>query len=244
MPSFAQEFQKFTVWLDSQEVDGKIIIVGWCRNNTAIPKYVNYDVFLKLKGQAIDTILGTTLTLPSSPTLLTKAIFTLKVAEFEQLNLVLRNKENEILAFDKMIPPPSKQKPVSIDQPTDPPSPAITKAKKSLLDIEIDGLVLDETRSKLARDFYETFYRNWSSLQIDAKGQTIIIREMPGRIGIGTSVIVEVDDRPVTQLNLQPRTEVIEDLAAQLVAALETYLNDPNNNSVIQGDDLIGSGIY
>lgn len=242
----AQQLEKYQVWLDSQEVDGKKIIVGWCRNNTSSPVYFNYEAVLKLRGKEPDIQKAQTLALPNITTLLTKAIFTIKDADFEYIHLSLLTKENELLAFDKIDAPPPQQKIVAVvPPPTDPPThQKDNRSKSNFIELEIDGLILDETRSKLARDFYETFYRNWSTLQIDAHGQTITIREMPARIGIGSVVVVEVNDKTITQLNLRPQTEVIEDLAGQLVGLLENYLTDPNNHSVIEGDDLIGSGIY
>ncbi|MEO1262896.1 MAG: CsgE family curli-type amyloid fiber assembly protein [Bacteroidota bacterium] len=231
--------------MDSQEVDGKKIIVGWCENNTTSPVHVKYEAVLKLRNKGEQIRKGTTLTLPASPTLLTKAIFNLHDVEFEHLRLVVLNRKDEILAFDKIInPQPSALSEID-DKAIDPSPTIISTQRKSLAhELEIEGLILDETRSKLARDFYEIFYRNWSSIAVDSRGRTIIIKEIPGRIGIGTTIVVLMDETSVIQLNLQPRASVVEDLAGQVVTALEKYMNDPNNHSVIDGDDLTGSGIY
>lgn len=240
-----QDLEQFQVWLDSQEVDGKKIIVGWCKNNTNSSVHLKYEAVLKLREKKEEILEGQTLALPNLPTLLTKAIFTIEDVDFEYIRLSLLSVENEMLAFDRIVAIPPQQRIATVITPTDPPTHQKGKrSKNSIVELEIDGLILDETRSKLARDFYETFYRNWSTLQIDAHGQTITIREMPARIGIGSVVVVEVNDRIITQLNLRPQTELIEDLAGQLVGILENYLTDPNNHSVIEGDDLIGSGIY
>lgn len=238
---------KFEVWLDSQQVDGKKIFVGWCQNNTTSPVLVKYEAVLKFANKAGKVVRGTTLTLPATPTLLPKAVFTVNGLHFEHLRLTVTNREDEILAFDHIITAPlTKINKVSSRELNPPPNPPKVERQQttSYNDAEIDGLILDETRSKLARDFYETFYRNWSSMSVDARGQTIVVRESPGRIGIGTNVIVVVDDKPVTRLNLQPRADLIDDLAGQLVAALVQYFNDPNNHEIIEGNDLTGSGIY
>ena len=241
---FGQSFEKYVAKLDSQQVDGKKVIVGWFTSNATSPIYINYETVLKLKGNEEKVKRGTTLTLPATPTLLTKAIFTLNEIEFEHIRLVVTNQQNEILAFDKIDAPLLPKKIEAHSKTSDLPTINNSKVSAVLSDLEIEGLVLDETRSKLARDFYETFYRNWSTLQINTQGQTIVIRETPSRIGIGTRVAVEINDRSVYQINLRPRADLIEDLARQLVTALERYLLDPNNHSVIEGDDLNGSGIY
>ncbi len=239
-----QPVEKYIAKLDTQQVDGKKIIVGWFTNNTASPFYVKYETVLKLKGNEEKVKKGSTLTLPVTPTLLTKAIFTLDDLEFEHIRLVVTNQENEILAYDKIDAPLPLQKPSVNSQPTDPPTTNKKNTAFNSFDLEIDGLVLDETRSKLARDFYETFYRNWSTLSINTQGQNIVIREMPSRIGIGSRVVIEVNDKSISQINLRPRADITEDLAGQLVNLLEQYLLDPNNHAVIEGDDLTGSGIY
>ena len=247
LPAVAQgqPFESFIARLDTQEVDGKKIVVGWCENNTTSPVNVKYEALLKLRSKKEQVRTGSTLTLPASPTLLTKAVFTLNNVEFESVRLVIFDHQNNILTRD-IIDSPHPLAHFKLNKTrTDPlPPPAVPLRRSRNEELEIDGLVLDETRSKLARDFYELFYRNWSAVSADAKGRTIIIKEMPGRIGIGTTIIVLIDDKSVMQLNLQPRTSLVEDLAGQLVDALEKYLNDPNNHTVIEGEDLTGSGIY
>lgn len=234
----------YTAWVDSQNVDGKKILVGWFQNNSNKPIDIYYEAKLKLTNQPEEIVKGNTLSLPGPPTLLSKAIFTLEEATFERLYLVVANKEKETLAFDIIQTSPLLRKRPLVKKSTRQRSSPSPSLKRNPIDAEIDGLVLDETRSKTAREFYELFYRNWSTAGSNSKGRIITIREKPGRVGLGANVIVEVDNKQVSQLNLQPRAEVLERMAGQLVSALDKYLNDPNNNSVIDGGDLTGSGIY
>lgn len=97
--------------------------------------------------------------------------------------------------------------------------------------MEIDGLILDETRSKLAHDFYELFYANWRSGEEVSGNFTIVIREQPAQIGIGTRIIVEVDGEQLSNLNLQPRLEVLESLAAQLAESLRNHFQNPDGEA-------------
>jgi curli production assembly/transport component CsgE len=108
--------------------------------------------------------------------------------------------------------------------------------RHSLDDIEIEGLVLDESRSKLAHDFYELFYNSWRVIEEDIKtGYTITIREQPAFIGNGSRIVVDLDGTEITQLNLQPRIEVLESLSMQLVELLFNQIG---------AEDISGSGIY
>jgi hypothetical protein len=85
--------------------------------------------------------------------------------------------------------------------------------------LEINGMVVDETRSKHGRDFYDLFYTSWSEPE-ESYAYTIRIEEKPGR-GRGTIIIVRVNDEIVYQSQLQPRYEVVEQTALQAVE--QTY---------------------
>jgi hypothetical protein len=83
---------------------------------------------------------------------------------------------------------------------------------------EIDGLVVDETQTKIGRDFYQLFYTAWDAPP-DATNYTVRVQEQPSP-SLGTRIVVLINDEVLFQLQLQPRYEVIEELAQQ--AALYT----------------------
>ncbi|HKJ46648.1 MAG TPA: CsgE family curli-type amyloid fiber assembly protein [Balneolales bacterium] len=90
----------------------------------------------------------------------------------------------------------------------------------SLLDF--DGLVMDETQSKLGKDFYDIFYKEWDSPK-HVLNYTIVIREKPVP-SLGTQIMVVIDDKTVFQNFLQPRIEIIEEAAKAAVAYSRQYL--------------------
>lgn len=80
---------------------------------------------------------------------------------------------------------------------------------EAAIGLEIDGLIVDETRSKAGRDFYDLFYTQWQAPP-QARDFTIVIQEKPFR-GRNTQVEIVVDDQVVFRTTLQPRYEVIEE---------------------------------
>ncbi len=56
------------------------------------------------------------------------------------------------------------------------------------VNLEIDGLLIDETKTKSGRDFYEYFYKDWTA-PIGAKNYTIYITEKPYRLN---NTIIEI----------------------------------------------------
>jgi hypothetical protein len=77
--------------------------------------------------------------------------------------------------------------------------------------LEIDGLVVDETQTKLGRDFYDVFFSRWEAPP-NAVNFTVTIREqiLPNR---GTRIVVEINDDVAFQAYLQPRYDAIEEAA-------------------------------
>jgi curli production assembly/transport component CsgE len=118
-----------------------------------------------------------------------------------------------------------------------------TAEEEQSLSLELSGLIVDETQTKIGRDFYEYFYSNWTAPG-GVREYTIVISEkpLPQR---GTQVTVTVNDLDVYQAFLQPRLEVIEE---NVFAALQrTGMFLKNYREVVrslQGDDMEGTGIY
>lgn len=115
--------------------------------------------------------------------------------------------------------------------------------KSSALDLEIDGLIVDNSVTKLGRDFYDLFMGQWEAPQ-GAKNYTITIRELPA-MGISSIVIVEINDQQIIELPLQPRYDIIEEMASYAVGSCYQYLeNYEQIQQELSGDDMSGSGIF
>ena len=90
--------------------------------------------------------------------------------------------------------------------------------------LEIDGLLVDETRTKMGRDFYELFYASWTAPE-GAIGFTLVVREQP-MPQMGTRVLVEINDQVVYHAQLQPRYEMIEEHAEEAINYATYYLEE------------------
>ncbi len=111
------------------------------------------------------------------------------------------------------------------------------------IDLEIEGLVVDATQTKIGRDFYDIFYNNWAPDENLPK-LSIVISEKP-LPRLGTQIAVTIDDQELFKQFVQPRYDVIEGNAEYAIQIALQYLE---NYDVIQkqllGEDLMGSGIY
>lgn len=128
-----------------------------------------------------------------------------------------------------------------------------------LIESESNVLLLDGTRTKFGRDFYEFFYQQWLSVQSDTtvisstafsnigEELAVTIDEQPAPGGIGTSTIVSitVNDFLLYQQFLQPRLDVIELMAGDAIGAMTQYIqNYQEFQKQLSSEDQQGSGIF
>ncbi len=110
-------------------------------------------------------------------------------------------------------------------------------------DLGINGLIVDETESKIGHDFYDAFYSEWQAPKI-MTDYTITISEKP-LPQLGTQITILINDSPVFKRFVQPRYEIIEELAREGAATAYSYLeNYTEIQKQLQGEDLKGTGIY
>ncbi len=110
-------------------------------------------------------------------------------------------------------------------------------------DIGLGGLVVDETFSKIGHDFYDLFYSQWESPK-NVNDYTITISEKP-LPQLGTQITILVNDTPVFRKFIQPRYELIQEMAQQGLEISYSYLQNYDKiQKELQGDDMQGTGIF
>ena len=133
-----------------------------------------------------------------------------------------------------------------------------------------ETLLLDNTRSKIGRDFYEAFFRHYAELpkavaapllpalvpadtaqkitpklELDINAFIVTIDELPA-FGIGTTIIsVTLNDQLVWQNYVQIRQDIIEAYAYNAAEVINQYvLNYQDVQRSLQSEDQSGSGIF
>jgi len=118
-----------------------------------------------------------------------------------------------------------------------------TNSDPSLIGLEIDGMIISETISKIGNDFYDIFYTNWNPPP-QAKNYTITILEKPFPLQ-GNLITVKVNDSKVFERFVQPRYESIVESVNQAIKYTANYLiNYERIQKDLGGEDLSGTGIY
>ncbi len=107
--------------------------------------------------------------------------------------------------------------------------------------LEVDGLVADRTLTKSGQDFFQIFYQAWQP-PLGARSYSVLVEEVPWR---GRQTLIQVsinDEEPLYQQIVQPRYDVVEEMALQAVGfttfALQTYLTAQSNNDGEVGEPI------
>lgn len=115
--------------------------------------------------------------------------------------------------------------------------------KSNEVEIEIDGLLVDDTKTKMGKDFYDLFYGNWDAPPA-AKNYTITVSEKPFRL-TSTLIVVSINENPVYQAILQPRQDIVEAMSFEAISTTQSYLvNYEEIMRQLNGEDMTGSGIF
>uniref|UniRef100_A0ABW6BX33 Curli production assembly/transport component CsgE n=1 Tax=Pontibacter toksunensis TaxID=1332631 RepID=A0ABW6BX33_9BACT len=105
---------------------------------------------------------------------------------------------------------------------------------RSSADLEIDGLIVDKTITKVGRDFYDVFQRQWEAPPM-AQNFTIQIEELPSRGNI-TVVSLSVNEDKLFEQPLQPRYDIIEEVATYMVGVVYDYLMNDQLNKQLEAE--------
>lgn len=100
--------------------------------------------------------------------------------------------------------------------------------------LEVDGLIVDETITKVGRDFYEIFHNKWEPPML-ANNFTILIKEFPTR-GNGALVQILINDELIFEQQLQPRYDIVDELAGYGVAVAAEFLENDRLRQQLEAD--------
>lgn len=109
--------------------------------------------------------------------------------------------------------------------------------------IEINGLIIDKTRTKMGRDFYHLFFTKWEA-PLAKTDYIITISEQPSR-GRGSQVFVYVNDYLPYRTFLQPSQQFISNASEQATIRVQNFIRQLDKIQENFGnEDLQGSGIF
>ncbi len=116
-------------------------------------------------------------------------------------------------------------------------------AQNESVDIEIDGLIIDQTQTKIGRDFYDYFYANWEA-PLFIKNYNIYVKERP-LPKMGSWIFIEAHEQQVFRQVLRPRAADIEESAKKAAEYVHNFLlKYEEMKKELGNDDMQGDGIH
>ena len=110
-------------------------------------------------------------------------------------------------------------------------------------DLEMNGLVIDETITKIGRDFYELFYAHWEA-PLSRVDYTLFIKEQP-QPGRGTRITLLFNDTELMTQMIQPRPELLLAVASRAIQLAQyQIINYEQMSQQLENEDQYGSGIF
>lgn len=120
----------------------------------------------------------------------------------------------------------------------------------------VSTFILDNTKTKIGGDLYETFYHEWSSIQLDTASRrqlklslaanpelVIEIEEIPSP-GLNNVALIKVDDVTIWQDFAQPRPDALAIQVSEAVRqVIQYFISFQDIQNQLGSQDQSGSGI-
>ncbi|KPH12785.1 curli-like amyloid fiber formation chaperone CsgH [Chryseobacterium sp. ERMR1:04] len=209
-----QEDKKINAKIENKIIEGQINLKAVITNNTTIYKELNYLLISIKKGSggnlSNNQQSGKFSVNPNETKVLSEMNVNLEKKDALKAFLYIKDEETkQLVAKDSLeINNESFKKKVS-------------KIEDDVV-FELRGLTIDQTKSKVGKDFYDIFYLQYSQLP-DKSNSAITISELPGR-GTNGQINIEMDDKVVYSFMTNPNEDYLKE---QLVTSLK-YIKEYN----------------
>ncbi|OVE54214.1 MULTISPECIES: CsgE family curli-type amyloid fiber assembly protein [Chryseobacterium] len=212
--TFGQEDKKVTAKIESRIVEDQIQLKAVVANNTPIYAELNYLLISIKKGNggnlSNNKQNGKFSINPNEVKVLSEINVNLEKKDALKAFLYVKDEETQkLIAKD------------SLELNGDLFRKKIAGIEEDVF-FELKGLTIDETKSKVGKDFYDMFYMNYSQIK-DKLNAAVKISELPVR-GTNGQINIEIEDKIIYSFITNPSEDYLKE---QLVAALK-YIKEFN----------------
>lgn len=211
--SAQEEDNKITAKIESQDVEGIIRLKAFATNETTSYQELNY-LFVSIKK-------GNSGNLSNNKQ---SGKFTLKPDETKQLSEIAVNlQKSDALKVFLYIKDEQTQALVSKDSIIINGKDMQTKLSRTDESeiFELKGLTIDDTKTKIGKDFYDYFYLEYSKLP-EKSTSSITISELPTN-GRNSQISVEIDDKTINSFISNPNEDYLKEQASLTLKILQDY---------------------
>ena len=211
--AYAQEEKKVVAKIESEFVENQVKLKAIVTNNTNIYKELNYLLVSIKKGD------GGNLSNNKQ-----SGKFSLNPNEVKNLSEININlgKKDALKAF-LYIKDEESQKLIakdSLELNSDLFKKKVSKAEEDVV-FELKGLTIDETKSKIGKDFYDIFYIQYSQIP-DKSNSAITISELPVR-GTNGQINIKMDDKVIYSFMTNPSEDYLKEQLANSLRYIKEF---------------------
>ncbi|PIF44600.1 Curli assembly protein CsgE [Chryseobacterium sp. 52] len=209
-----QEDKKVNARIESSILENQIKLKAVITNNTPVYKELNYLLISIKKGSAGNLSnnrqSGKFSINPNEVKILSEINVNLEQKDALKAFLYVRDEETQkLIAKD------------SLELNSDLFKKKTAKVEEDAV-FELKGLTIDETKTKVGKDFYDLFYLQYSQLSDKSSG-AITVSELPLR-GTSGQISIQIDDKVIYSFMTNPNEDYLKE---QLAASLK-YIKEFN----------------
>lgn len=215
---YGQEDKKVTARIESTTLENQIKIKAVVVNNTAVYKELNYLLLSIKKGEggnlSNNQQSGKFSVNPNEVKVLSEMSVNLESKDALKAFLYIRDEESKILVAKD-----------SLELNSD-----LFKKKTAKIEddavYELKGLTIDETKTKVGKDFYDMFYIQYSQLP-DKSTSAITISELPLR-GTSGQINIQMDDKIIYSFMTNPGEDYLKEQLAYCLKYIKEFTAKKN----------------
>lgn len=202
--TYGQEDKKVTAKIESTTLENQVRIKAVVVNNTAVYKELNYLLVSIKKGNggnlSNNQQNGKFSVNPNEVKILSEISVNLEPKDALKAFLYIRDEESKTLVAKD-----------SLELNSDLFKKKTAKVEDDAV-YELKGLTIDETKTKVGKDFYDMFYIQYSQLP-DKSSSAITISELPLR-GTSGQINIQMDDKIIYSFMTNPGEDYLKEQLA------------------------------
>ncbi|WP_232509156.1 curli production assembly/transport protein CsgE [Chryseobacterium sp. StRB126] len=216
--TYGQEDKKVTARIESTTLENQIRIKAVVVNNTAVYKELNYLLISIKKGNggnlSNNQQNGKFSVNPNQVKILSEISVNLEPKDALKAFLYIRDEESKALVAKD-----------SLELNSDLFKKNTAKAEDDAV-YELKGLTIDETKTKVGKDFYDMFYIQYSQLP-DKSSSAVTISELPLR-GTSGQINIQMDDKIIYSFMTNPGEDYLKEQLASSLKYIKEFTTKKN----------------
>lgn len=210
---FGQEDKKVTAKIESSIIENQIHLKAVVTNSTSIYKELNYLLLSIKKGDggnlSNNQQSGKFSLNPNEVKTLSEINVNLEKKDALKAFLYIKDEETQkLIAKD------------SLELNNDLFKKKVAKIEEEVF-YELKGLTIDDTKSKVGKDFYDLFYIQYSQIS-DKSVSAITISELPGR-GTNGQINIQIDDKLIYSFMTNPSEDYLKEQLANSLKYIKEF---------------------